>query len=50
MAKVTERLADLASGMMLTTAHVSEVDRLSPRFVRIGLRADAFRAASWKPP
>jgi NADPH-dependent ferric siderophore reductase len=49
MAKVTERLADLASGMMLTSALVSEVERLSPRFVRVGLRAAAFRTASWKP-
>jgi ferric-chelate reductase (NADPH) len=49
MAKVTERLADLASGVMLTSAQVSEVDQLSPRFVRVGLRAEAFRTASWRP-
>jgi ferric-chelate reductase (NADPH) len=44
-----ERLADLASGAMLHTAHVTGLGRLSPEFVRLGLSAEAFRKATWVP-
>jgi ferric-chelate reductase (NADPH) len=44
-----ERLADLAGGMMLDTARVTGVSRLSDDFVRVELAADAFRKATWVP-
>lgn len=49
MAKLTERLADLASGMLLRTARVTGVGRLSARFVQVDLQAEAFRSAAWTP-
>lgn len=49
MAKLTERLADLATGMLLTTAQVTGVTRLSPRFVQVELQAEAFGTHSWTP-
>lgn len=49
MARLTERLADLASGVFLNTARVTGVSRLSARFVQIDLQAEAFRSAAWTP-
>jgi NADPH-dependent ferric siderophore reductase len=49
MTGLTERLADLASGAMLTDAHVTGCARLSPAFVRLELSAEAFRKATWVP-
>lgn len=49
MAKMTEMLADLASGVLLSDAQVTEVSRYSPRFTRIELQSDAFRSGSWTP-
>jgi len=49
MTALTERLADLASGVILDTAQVTEVSRLSPDFVRVELSAAAFRKATWTP-
>jgi hypothetical protein len=45
-----ERLADLAGGMMLDTARVTGVSRLSDDFVRVELSADAFLKVTWVPP
>jgi ferric-chelate reductase (NADPH) len=49
MAKMTERLADLASDAFLKSAKVTEVSQLSPGFVKVGLEAEAFRGARWIP-
>ncbi|MFJ2555297.1 MULTISPECIES: siderophore-interacting protein [unclassified Streptomyces] len=49
MARVTEKLAELAGAMMLTPATVSEVSRLSPRFLSVELHSDTFRTANWTP-
>lgn len=49
MAKMTEMLADLASGVLLSEAHVTEVSRPSRRFTRIELQSEAFRSAAWTP-
>jgi ferric-chelate reductase (NADPH) len=49
MINVAERLADLASGVLLTTAQVTEVSQLSPRFVKVELRAEAFSSSAWTP-
>lgn len=49
MAKMTERLADLASGVMLTSAQVTGISHLSAQFMRLELQNDAFREASWTP-
>jgi NADPH-dependent ferric siderophore reductase len=49
MTKMTERLADLASGVLLNTAQVTDVSQLSPRFVKVELQAEAFRTQTWTP-
>jgi ferric-chelate reductase (NADPH) len=49
MTKVTERLADLASGVLLNTAYVTDIDQISPRFARVEMQAQPFRAAKWTP-
>jgi hypothetical protein len=49
MAKMTERLADLASDAFLKSAKVTEVSQLSPGFVKVGLEAEAFRGATGSP-
>ena len=49
MTKVTERLADLASGVFLSSAQVTDVQRLTERFVQIDLQAESFRTTSWTP-
>jgi ferric-chelate reductase (NADPH) len=49
MAKMAERLADLASGVFLDSARVNDVHRLSHRFVKVELQAEAFHAATWTP-
>nr|WP_062336685.1 siderophore-interacting protein [Herbidospora sakaeratensis] len=49
MARITERLADLASGAFLTQAVVTAKTALSAHFVRVDLRSDRFRSASWTP-
>ncbi|WP_062430311.1 siderophore-interacting protein [Herbidospora daliensis] len=49
MARITERLADLASGAFLTQAVVTAKTPLSAHFVRVELRSDRFRTASWTP-
>jgi ferric-chelate reductase (NADPH) len=48
MTRLSERLADLA-GNALPRAHVTKVERLSPRFTRVTLAAGSFRKASWIP-
>jgi ferric-chelate reductase (NADPH) len=49
MTGLAERLADLASGAMLDTAHVTGLSRLSAEFLRVELTAEAFRKATWTP-
>ncbi|MFG2049355.1 siderophore-interacting protein [Micromonospora sp. NPDC048935] len=49
MPGLAERLADLASGVMLDDAHVTGLSRLSPEFIRMTLSAEAFRKATWVP-
>ena len=50
MVRFTERLADLAGDLFLTSSSVTAVDRLSPQFVAVSLQADAFRRiTSWTP-
>jgi NADPH-dependent ferric siderophore reductase len=49
MTGLAERLADLAGGAMLDSAHVTACGRLSPEFVRLELSAGAFRKATWVP-
>ncbi|TKK86216.1 siderophore-interacting protein [Herbidospora galbida] len=49
MVRITERLADLASGAFLTQAVVTAKTALSEHFVRVELRSDRFRTASWTP-
>lgn len=49
MTRLTERLADFASGAMLDDAHVTRSSRLSPEFVRLELTAREFRKATWVP-
>ena len=46
---LSERLADLAGGVMFDTATVTGCDRLSPQFVRLELSAEAFRKPAWVP-
>ncbi|GAA1850144.1 hypothetical protein GCM10009836_32410 [Pseudonocardia ailaonensis] len=47
--RTTERLADAAGSLLSTAAEVTGVDRSVPRFVRVVLRAPAFRKAKWVP-
>ncbi|MFG1919034.1 siderophore-interacting protein [Micromonospora sp. NPDC048898] len=49
MPGLAERLADLASGVMLDNADVTGLSHLSPEFVRMTLSAEAFRKATWVP-
>lgn len=49
MPTFTERLADLAGGAFLQSADVTAVEPCAPGFVRVELRADAFRRADWLP-
>lgn len=49
MTGFVERLADLASGVMLEDAQVTACSRLSPEFVRLELSAEAFGKATWVP-
>ncbi|NAS23604.1 oxidoreductase [Herbidospora sp. NEAU-GS84] len=49
MARITERLADLASGAFFTQAVVTAKTALSEHFVRVELRSDRFRTAPWTP-
>lgn len=49
MPTITARLADLAGSAILNAAQVSAVSRPAPDVVRVTLRADAFRSASWTP-
>jgi ferric-chelate reductase (NADPH) len=49
MAKMVERLADLTSEALLSTAQVTEVSWLSPNFVKVELQADKFGTAAWTP-
>ncbi len=49
MARITRRLADLASGRLLDQALVIGKTPLSDRFVRVELRSERFRSASWTP-
>jgi ferric-chelate reductase (NADPH) len=49
MTRLAGRLADLASGAMLETAHVSDLSNLSPEFMRVELSAEAFRKTTWVP-
>jgi ferric-chelate reductase (NADPH) len=49
MPKMTELLADLAGGVLLNAARVTEVSSYSPEFVKIELQAEAFCSATWTP-
>lgn len=49
MTTLTDRLADLASGVLLDAAQVVGVSDLPARFVRVKLAAEAFRKAAWAP-
>jgi NADPH-dependent ferric siderophore reductase len=35
--------------MLLTTARITDVSQLSPRFVKVALRAEAFGSSAWTP-
>jgi NADPH-dependent ferric siderophore reductase len=35
--------------MLLTTARITDVSQLSPRFVTVALRAEAFGSSAWAP-
>jgi NADPH-dependent ferric siderophore reductase len=49
LTKVTGTLADLAGGVLLSHARVTEVRHHSPRFTTIELESEAFRSATWTP-
>jgi NADPH-dependent ferric siderophore reductase len=49
MPTLSERLADLAGGAFLQSAHVTAAEPCAPGFVRVELSADAFRRADWVP-
>lgn len=49
MTKMTERLADLACGALLSAARVTRVSRYSLEFVTVELQCEAFRSVSWGP-
>lgn len=49
MPTITARLVDLAGDAILNAAQVSAVRRLAPDVVRVTLRAETFRSASWTP-
>ncbi|WP_066366566.1 siderophore-interacting protein [Herbidospora mongoliensis] len=49
MARISERLADLASGAFLTQAVVTRRTALSEHFVRVDLQSEKFRSASYTP-
>ncbi|QUQ64213.1 siderophore-interacting protein [Kutzneria sp. CA-103260] len=49
MPTLSERLVDVASSAFLHTAEVTVAEPCAPGFVRVELRADAFRGADWIP-
>jgi ferric-chelate reductase (NADPH) len=49
MTGLAERLADLASGVMLDNAQVTGLSHLSPEFIQVTLSTEAFRKATWVP-
>ena len=49
MPTLSERLADFAGSAFLHAAEVTVAEPCAPGFIRVELRADAFRDAAWVP-
>lgn len=49
MPTLSERLVDFAGSAFLHTADVTVAEPCAPGFIRVELRADAFRGADWVP-
>jgi ferric-chelate reductase (NADPH) len=49
MPTLSERLVDFAGSAFLHTADVTVAQPCAPGFIRVELRADAFRGADWVP-
>lgn len=49
MAPIASRLSDLLLDALLTTARISDVTEIAPRFVKLRLVDERFRRAQWTP-